>query len=219
MASRPEVPTSDDPGTKAASPSLGSLVDGTAGLQPGRRIFHATNGTLIALALTWLDLSRDTALLILGGILVLLVLLDGVRLRVPRANEAFFRAFRDLASPREATGSASSTWYTLGVLLALALFSREAAVSGILILAYADPAASYGGRRWGKRPFLGGSLEGSAIFAVVAFAALAARHSLLVAAVTAVAVAVAERLSWPLDDNLTVPVAGAGVVTLLEALA
>lgn len=216
---RSKVPTNDDPGTTAASPGLDSLVEGTAGLQPGRRIFHATNGTLIALALTWLDLSRDAALQILGAVLVLLVLLDGIRLRVPRANEAFFRAFRDLASPREATGPASSTWYALGVLLALALFSREAAVSGVLVLAYADPAASYGGRRWGKRPFLGGSLEGSAIFVMVAFGALAARHSLLVATVAAATVALAERLSWPLDDNLTVPVVGAGMVTLLEALA
>ena len=193
-------------------------MDRTAGLQPGRRIFHAANGTLIALALTWLEVSRGMALLLLGGALAGLVFMDVVRLRLPGANAAFFKAFRHLASPREATGPASSTWYTLGVLLTVAFFPRPAAVTGILILALADPAASYVGRRWGRRPFLGASLEGTALFVLVAAVTVAVRHGWVAGAVTGLVTAFAERRSWPIDDNLTVPVVGAGTITLLEAL-
>jgi dolichol kinase len=102
--------------------------------------------------------------------------------------------------------------------LAVAFFSREVAVSGILVLALADPAASYVGQRWGRRPFLGASLEGTALFAAVAFAVLAPRHGLLPGAVGALAMTLAERLSWPLDDNLTIPVVGAAVLTLLQGV-
>jgi len=193
-------------------------VERTSGLQPGRRLFHAFNGTVVALALGWLDMPRPTVLWILGVILALLVALDLVRLKVPSANALFFRAFQHLASPREAAGPASSTWYTLGLILAVALFPRDAAVTGVLLLAWADPAASYVGRRFGRRPFVGGTVEGTLVFAVVAFAVAAVRHGPFAGAIAAMAGALAERRAWPLDDNLIVPVVGAGVVTLLEAL-
>ncbi|GMV06602.1 MAG: hypothetical protein AMXMBFR53_28780 [Gemmatimonadota bacterium] len=218
MASRPDTPAADRTGTADPSAELASLVERTSGLQPGRRLFHAFNGSVVALALTWLDMARPTVLWILGGILAALVVLDVVRLTVPAANALFFRSFQHLASPREAAGPASSTWYTLGLLLTVALFPRDAAVTGVLFLAWADPAASYLGRRFGKRPFLGGSLEGTLVFTAVAAAVAVFRHGALVGAVAAVGGAFAERRSWPLDDNLTVPVVGAGLVTLLEAL-
>lgn len=210
--------TSDYAVAPVFEPALDPLVEQTRGAQPWRRVFHAFNGSAIAVGLTLLPVSRGMALVVLAGVLLGLVVLDVVRLRSAKANALFFSAFRHLASPREAGGPASSTWYTLGVILALALFSRQAAVSGILVLAFADPAASYGGRRWGRRPFLGASLEGTAIFALTAFAVLAPRHPVPVAAAAAVACALAERLSWPLDDNLTIPVAGAAAITLLESL-
>lgn len=198
-----------------ATVDMDTLVDSTSGLQPWRRVMHATNGVLVALALTVLPISRGWAVALLLAALAAQGGLDLVRLRWPKVNAAFFSVFRHVASPREATGVASSTWYTMGLVLAVAIFPREAAVTGILVLALADPAASYVGRRWGRRPLLGASLEGTAAFATVAFLVLAARHDLATALVGAAASAVAERLSWPLDDNLTIPVAAAAVVTLM----
>jgi dolichol kinase len=197
---------------------LHELVGRTRGPQPWRKLFHAVNGITIAVGLTTLPLSRGEAVAVFGGILSLLVALDVLRLRHEATNRLFFLAFSSLASPREAKGVASSTWYTLGALLTVALFSRAHAVSGVLVLALADPAASYVGQRWGSRPLLAGTLLGSAAFFLVALAVLAARHPLPVALVASVAVALAERLSWPLDDNLTIPIVGAAVLTGLGAL-
>jgi dolichol kinase len=197
---------------------LETLVDRTAGLQPWRRAFHAANGLAAATALGLFDLPRDTALLLLSGILGGLIALDATRLMNRKANALFFSAFQHLASPREAGSPASSTWYALGILLAVAFSPLQPAVSGMLVLALADPAASYVGRRWGRRPLLGGTLEGSAVFAAVAFVVLAARHGPGIGAAVALALTLTERLSWPLDDNLTIPVAGAAAITLLQAV-
>ncbi|HEX9593940.1 MAG TPA: glycosyltransferase [bacterium] len=131
-----------------------------AGTQPWRRLFHAVNGVLLGTAIHYLPLASLTVAAILGGAFSVLLLADVVRLTQPRANELFFRVFGPLASPREARGLASSTWYTLGVALAVALFPRGAAVSAVFVLGLCDPGASYVGRRWGRRPLLGGDAGG-----------------------------------------------------------
>lgn len=196
---------------------FGTLVRRTEGAQPWRRAFHAANGVLLAIALTWWPFAPDSAWIAAWAVAATLLIGDLVRLRVPKANELFFRLFRRLASPREAEGLASSTWYAVGIAVAVTFTPPPVAVSGILVLAFSDPAASYFGRRWGTRPFLGGSVEGSVLFLLVTLAVLAPRHGWAIALAVALPVTLLERRSWPLDDNFTVPVATAAIVALLAA--
>jgi dolichol kinase len=196
-------------GAKISATSLGSLdelVNSTRGLQPWRKVFHAFNGIVIASGLTFLGLSKVEALAIIGAIGAILLIVDAVRLLNPDANAIFFRSFASLASPRDAEGLASSTWYTFGVLLTVALVPRPEAVSAILVLGLADPIASVVGQKYGRRPFLGGTVEGTTTFLVVALALLLARHAWPTALVAAALAGIAERRSWPLDDNFTIPV-------------
>ena len=130
--------------------ALHRLVERTDGPQPWRKLFHAFTGVTIAAAPTWSPLSRWTAVTILATVLAVLLLVDVLRLRSARANRLFFRFFSSLASPREARGLASSTWYALGVLIVVAAFHRQDAVSAVLVLAVADSAASYLGRQIGR---------------------------------------------------------------------
>jgi dolichol kinase len=134
-------------------------------------------------------------------------------------NELFFRAFAALASPREARGIASSTWYAIGILAAFALFPRAIAVSSVLVMGLCDPVAGYVGRRYGRRPFLGGTLEGSLAFFAVATLILVARHPAGAALAAALVGALAERRSWPLDDNLAVPLASGATLAAVLWLA
>ncbi len=184
---------------------LRALVAHTEGLQPWRRVLHASTGLIIAGLLRLLDPPWTLAVGGLGGLALLLFLSDLVRLRAPILNRLFFRLLRPLASPREATGPASSSWYIAGCFLAVLIFPRDVAVAAILVLALADPVASYIGRRWGRRPFGAGTVEGSAVFTIVAFLVLLPFAGWFVAGVSAPLVAWVERLRWPLDDNLTVP--------------
>jgi dolichol kinase len=199
-------------GTIADSPvvpgarDLDALVARTRGPQPWRKVFHAFNASALSVTVVTLEPSQALLLGLLGGLAAILLAADIVRLRNVSANQLFFRAFASLASPREARGIASSTWYAIGVLLAFLAFPRAVAISSVLVLGLADPAASIVGQRWGKRPFLGGSLEGTAAFILVAGVILLTRHPVALALMATAVSAVAERRAWPLDDNLAVPI-------------
>ncbi|MBO76442.1 MAG: hypothetical protein CME17_03335 [Gemmatimonadetes bacterium] len=197
---------------------LAELVARTTGLQTGRRIFHAITGTVIFVAVTQLDLSESLTITGLSVLFLILLALDLIRLRVPHLNILFFRFFQILVSPRESQSIASSTWYILGALIAIVLFPISAALSGILVLAWADPTASYLGRRWGRRSFLGGTLEGTIAFLVVAVLILSVRHPPAIAIPSACLITLVERSAWPLDDNLVLAPACAGILTLSELL-
>jgi len=184
---------------------LASLVARTEGVQPWRRILHATIGLIIILFLILVDPSWGLAVGVLGGTTLLVLVLDGLRLMIPRLNRFFFRILRPFASPREAQGIASSTWFMLGIFLAVAIFPRSVVIPAILTLSLADPAASYVGRRWGRRPLGSGTVEGSLVFLVVALSILVPVAGLLPGSGTALAVTLAERVPWPLDDNLVIP--------------
>ena len=205
-------------GSRMMPQDLDDLVGRTSGAQPWRRLFHATTGVLVVLALEVVGIPMNVVVTLLAIALVLLLASDLARARKPEVNALFFRIFQHLASPRDASGLASSTWYTLGMLIVLALFPRAAAISAILVLAIADPVASYCGRRWGRIPLLGGSLEGSLLFTTIALLILVPRHGVLAAVVTALCATIAERVSWPLDDNVTVPVTTAAILTAYAAL-
>lgn len=187
------------------APALAPLVARTEGAQPWRRLFHAAAGVGIAGGLLVLDPPWGAAV----GLLALLTLIaagvDLLRLTRPAVNVLFFRVLRPLASPREAQGVASSTWYLLGILLAVAVFPRPVAIPAILVLALADPAASYLGRRWGRRRLGAGTAEGSLVFLGVALAVLVPAAGWVVGAAVALLTAAAEAAPLPVDDNLLIP--------------
>ena len=195
--------------------SLSEAVGKTEGLQPWRRVFHAVNGTVVVLALTVFHLEVSTVVAFLGVVVGFAVVLDALRLFDPKLNVLFFRTFSSLASPREARKIASSTWYALSAFLVLMFLPQTYAVSGILVLALADPAASVVGQRWGTTPFLAGTVRGSTAFLLVAFLALLLFVPWKPALVTAVVTAVVEAAPIKLDDNLIVPITVAGVLLLI----
>jgi len=196
---------------------LSEAIEKTKGIQPWRRVFHAANGTLVIVALTVFNLKLAAAVVILGVIVGFLAVMDALRLIDPKLNILFFRAFSSLASPREASKIASSTWYALSAFLVLLFFSRPYAMAGILVLAWADPAASVVGQRWGKTPFLAGTVRGSLAFFLVAFGALLLFVPWKAGLVAAGVAAIVEAAPINLDDNLIVPLTVAGVLLLIGA--
>ncbi len=206
-----------EPETTPPAADLSDAVKKTKGSQPWRRVFHVTNGTLVVLALRVFHLPLNAAIVILGVILILTAIMDLLRLLDPKVNVLFFRTFSPLASPREEKGIASSTWYAASALLAVLVFPLDYALAGILVLAWADPAANFVGRTWGRRRFLGGTVLGTFGFAAVAFTALLLFVPWPAALATAGATAVAEALPTRIDDNLLVPLFAAGVLLLMGA--
>lgn len=192
-----------------------SLEERRRGVQPWRRVFHAGNGLTISFLPQVLGVGRTGVLLILFAFLGVLTLFDLARLRSPRLNALFFRTFPSLASPREMTRVASSTWYLLGAILVYGLFPTRIAVPAIVVLALADPAASIVGRLWGRRKLGQGTVLGTTVFVAVAFAVLSLFVGAVPAGLAALVIAAVEVIPWRVDDNLSVPLAGATALWLM----
>ena len=199
----------------APASELGALIAATEGLQPMRRICHAAWGIVLAIAPMALGLPRTPTVAILAAVLVLQLALDAVRFRVEAVQKLFFRLARTLASPREAEGLASSTWYTLGALVAYAVFPMGIASPAILVLALADPAAGTVGRLFGRRRFGTGSVEGSAVFFVTATVILLVAVDWPAALIAAAAATLVEVVPGIGDDNLVIPLVTGGVLWLV----
>lgn len=186
-----------------------------AGVQPWRRAFHACNSLVLAFLPRLLGAGRWTVVGVMGALFALLLAFDLARLRTSRINELFFRMFPSLVSSRERTGIASSTWYALGGLLVYALFPVAIVVPALLVLGFADPAASVAGRLWGKRRLGKGTVLGSAVFYAVAFAIMATAVGPARAALAALIVTCIEVYPAAFDDNLTVPLAAAAALAVV----
>ena len=190
------------------------LVRRTAGLQPWRRVVHAVVGLGLA-GIIWLEILPSPVLAaILGLIVTVAVVTDVLRLLWPAFNHGFFRTFRHLISPREATSPASSTWYVISVCVVMALFPSRVWVPSILVVALADPCAHVSGRLWGRGEPGEPSLVGSGVFWLVATLCLLPFGGVGSAALVALVVTTVEGSPLPLDDNLTVPLATAAALAV-----
>lgn len=184
---------------------LSALVADTEGLQPWRRVFHAGNGVLLALGPGAVGLSPEQTAWLLAAVSAVLLAFDLARLRWRTLNAFFFRAFRRLASPREANAVASSTWYAIGAFLAWWWFPPAIAVASILVLGLADPSASVFGRLYGRRPIGKGTVEGVLAFVGVGVLVLWPQVGLVAALVAAAVTGLAEIVPGGVDDNLVIP--------------
>ncbi len=156
-------------------------------------------------------------LVIVGAGVGAALVLDLVRLRFKAANTVFFRWFAVLASPREAEKVASSTWFLIGALTLLLFAPPGLFVPAMLVLAFADPAASVVGRLWGRRRLGKGTWEGTTVFFLVAVIVLTPVVGLQAALVGGAAAAVFEVVPSGIDDNLLVPLVTAGALWLVGA--
>ncbi len=184
-------------------------VEGTEGVQPWRRLFHAVGGLVL---IAFVQLTGPESALALAGIgagVVAALVLDWARLRFEGVNKVFFRVFSRLASPREAAGIASSTWYMVGALAVLVIAPPRLFVPSMLVLAFADPAASVVGRICGRHGLGNGTWEGTAAFFLVAASVLTPVTGVGAALFAAAVVAAMEVLPIGLDDNLVVPLSTA----------
>ena len=202
----------------AGTEELATLVERTRGPQPWRRLFHAAVGITVVLVLRFLVPSNTVALIAMGSALLMVLLFEWVRLTKPQLNLLFFRVLSPLVSAGEERKVVSSVWYLLGVFTVVGLFPREIALPSVLVMALADPAASYVGRRWGNTPLGTGTVTGSVTFVVTGTLVLLPYVEIAPALATAVVTAAVEALPWRLNDNLTIPVS-AGLTLWIMTLA
>ena len=186
-----------------------------------RRAFHLLVGSTIPLAVLFLP--HDAVLWLLIALSIAMVLAEAARLSLPAANDLVLRLL-PLFKPSERQLITGATFMLLAATLVVVLFDQEVAVLALFFLSVGDPMAAVVGSRSRRGRVFGKSLAGTAAFAATAGAVgmLVALHPdvplawWLLSGV--VAAAVTELLPLPLDDNLTVPLAGGTTMYLFALL-
>jgi dolichol kinase len=170
--------------------------------------------------------SREVMLWVLGMVTLLVVMLDVLRLYVPLLRHVLHGLLGKVMRAHELErGISGASYMLIGALLAVLLFSKPVAVTALLVLMVADTAASLVGKRFGKRPLLGKTMEGALGFVVAGWLMVGVSSwlfqqplSFAGAGVIAVIVgAVVEILSGKchIDDNLTIPLSVGAVMAAM----
>ena len=85
----------------------------------------------------------------------------------------------------------------------------------VQLLALADPAASYVGRRWGRARLGTGTVTGSVTFLVTGLLVLVPFVGIGPASVAAAFASAVEVLPWKINDNLTIPLSSGLVLWIV----
>ena len=209
-----------------------------------RRLWHIFAGLMVAVA--GLLASRDIFLRALVAVTIAALILDVVRLMSPWVNRHFMIIFRALLRKKEVSKFTGGTYFLVAASIVFILCDKSIAAIALAFVAVGDPIAGMVGERWGKprlsseeqkavevtrswrnlrfRRVNGKSWEGSlaclaaCLVVGVVFAAIT-QVSLWVVVVGAISATVIEFLSLLVNDNLTIPLVAAGVMSLVRAVA
>ena len=189
-----------------------------------RKLYHCLMGTACFFLYAFF-LDRNQALWALGTVGGVLVVGDVLRFRFPLLNGLVVKYFGPVMRREQLKGPSASTYYVIALTLLTVFFPKPTVLISVLLLAFGDSAASLVGTQWGRRRVFGGkTVEGAAAnflasLLVVYLAArfyfgLSAADGLLLGWVSALASVVMEILPLPVDDNLSLPIGSAVILTL-----
>ncbi|MEY4616547.1 MAG: hypothetical protein RJB66_1507 [Pseudomonadota bacterium] len=196
-------------------------------LHLARKTWHMLG--VLLMVLVHQRVSRENAIILLLGAMMIFVVPDLIRQYSSRLNEIFVNLFQLVIRENEVNRLSGNSYLLSGVLLIVLVFSPKIVGLSLLFLAFADPIASCVGILYGKDKILGQkSLQGFlAAFVVCTLATMGYLYvngilldKLLIVGVLAGFIgALSELLPiGKLDDNLTLPLMSATGLTLLFRL-
>ncbi len=159
-------------------------------------------------------------LIILSSTLFFLVLLELLRFEFPSINQVIFRYLKPIVKEEEKKRILGTTYFIFAALLVVWLFKKPIAITSISFAVFGDAAATLVGVKWGRIKLGQRSLEGSiAFFLICLIVGLGLLRVLMlnlnIVLIGALAAALIELLPLPFDDNLTVPIFSALVMSLI----
>ena len=185
-----------------------------------RKLIHLS--MTVVPAIGWLA-SWPLAVILSALFLLASVLIEVLRRRQPAINRLLWRLLPTTFRPGEERRVLGSTWFALGMFLALILWGRDAGGMAVLFLSWGDPAAEIVGRWW-SRPAGGGKTWAGSLGCLIACllvgpvgVGLGGLHPIAVlgGALTATLV---ERWSPPPNDNVWIPILSGAVMALTRWL-
>ncbi len=201
-------------------------ADHTYGAEIVRKGIHLLS---LLIPVLYYFLPKTVALSILIPLTLAFLLSDIARLVIPRVGQLYQRVFGWLLRPHEQNHRGrrlnGATYVLLSAVLCILLYPKVIVITAFTILIVSDSAAALIGRRFGKRPFLGKSLEGTSAFLITALAVVAVAPKIAylpaeycIGAAAAVLGTLVEAGTPGIDDNLSVPISISTAMWILYTL-
>ncbi len=186
--------------------------------KPWRRLWHLIGGSFFPILALFVP--KGILLIILGTVTAIFVVWGIVRLNAPRVNRWVVSHLGVILKEEERYRLTGTTYLLLSSLAVFLLFEKYVAIASLLFLSIGDLMATVIGGKYGRRIVFNKSLEGSlaCLATCLLIGMLMTRLSptmvLPVAVVGAASATIVELLPIPIDDNLTIPLFSAGIMTL-----
>ncbi len=202
---------------------------GRHNLQLGRRLLHLSIGVIMA-TLYGIFLEHSHAVSLLGTLVGLFYIFEQVRLNYPEYAEKLSPLTRLLYRAEEQLKESSAIPYLVSSLLTILIFPKVIAIAAILTLAIADPASAIIGIKFGRKRIVPHkSLEGSSAFFLACLLCIYLSFKIapqrteqdeifFFAITSAFFSSLAEMLPIKLDDNITIPLSSAIIMSILSVV-
>lgn len=191
-----------------------------------RKFYHFMMG-MICFSLYAFLIEKHTALLLLAFVGGPLVVLDFLRLKNPEMNHVALRLFGKIMRREELRSVSGNSFFVIGLITVVAFFPKQIVLLSVLYLAIGDPIAAVVGSLYGRHKLVGkksleGALANFACSSLVSFLMgllyfrLSSENSLILGCLGGAVSVLAELIPAPIDDNFTIPVLSAVLLSVLS---
>jgi len=191
-----------------------------------RKGIHLTS---LLIPIIYYFIPKSTALSILIPLTLLFVLSDTARVFHEPSGRLYEKYFGFLLRRHERNSSGrrlnGATYVLLSAVLCLWIFPKVIFITAFAILIVSDTSAALIGRKFGRHPFFGKTLEGSLAFLVSALLVVLFSPKIeylpleyMIGATAALVGAIVESASIGVDDNLSIPISVGGTMWILYLL-
>lgn len=193
-----------------------------------RRWFHLLSISLFSLVYGLTSLTWQTLLPILSAVALVVISFDLLRTHVKFLNYLVQSTFSFLLRKHEFHTISGMSWFLIAALISITIFPKIAAVLGFMYLAIGDPAASYFGIKFGETEVGTKSWVGTFAFFACCWAVgtiwlwasvLPLSLAAIVAAISSLVAALAEREVSEMDDNLVIPLIASTFISFMLFIA
>lgn len=191
-----------------------------------RKFYHFLNG-IVCVGLYAFVLSREEALILLMSVGGIFMLLDLIRLKSPALNALTLKYFGKIMRREELRSVSGNSFYILGLFFLVAFFPKPIVLLSALYLAVGDPIAAVVGTHWGKtkitkRKTLEGAIANYIATGAISFLFgfgfldLSFFSAIMLSVVGGGISTLVELIPSPIDDNFTIPVGSALLLTAVS---
>jgi dolichol kinase len=166
-----------------------------------------------------LGYNKRLAILVLLPLAVIAVIIEIVRLENRTVKRIFYKTFGIMLRKHEMVDFTGASYLLTSSVFTIVLFPREIAFAALSFLSVGDTMAAIIGTRYGRRKIIGTnkSLEGAlACFSSCFAYVLAFGLHPNIALAGALAATISELSSFPLDDNLRIPIVSGIVMSIVS---